>query len=194
MIKESVKAHGKHQLEIKQKVLFDRHAKEIRYRIDTWFFLPSALQINPDFYTTGDFRRSLKNYVRLRPPTEKLAHLSEAGGAIEILAAWLAAHRDDPALTLDDYENTLKRYALIYKRALRLAVKLIEKNPQKKNTETVSATLAAIRAALTAYRALAPLAAPTEARLSSAAFHYCDEYITLMTVQYLRRLAAPAET
>ena len=193
MIKESVKAHGKHQLEIKQKVLFDRHAKEIRYRIDTWFFLPSALQINPDFYTTGDFRRSLKNYVRLRPPTEKIAHLSEAGGAIEILAAWLAAHRDDPTLTLDDYENTLKRYALTYKRALRLAVKLIEKNPQKKNTETVSATLAAIRAALTAYRALAPLAAPIEARLSSAAFHYCDEYITLMTVQYLRRLAAPAD-
>ena len=193
MIKESVKAHGKHQLEIKQKVLFDRHAKEIRYRIDTWFFLPSALQINPDFYTTGDFRRSLKNYVRLRPPTEKIAHLSDAGGAIEILAAWLAAHRDDPTLTLDDYENTLKRYALTYKRALRLAVKLIEKNPQKKNAETVSATLAAIRAALTAYRALAPLSAPIEARLSSAAFHYCDEYITLMTVQYLRRLAAPAD-
>ena len=100
MIKESVKAHGKHQLEIKQKVLFDRHAKEIRYRIDTWFFLPSALQINPDFYATSDFRRSLKNYVRLRPPTEKIAHLSEAGGALEILAAWLAAHRDDPTLTI----------------------------------------------------------------------------------------------
>jgi len=66
MIKESVKAHGKHQLEIKQKVLFDRHAKEIRYRIDTWFFLPSALQINPDFYTTGDFRESKVNQLMVQ--------------------------------------------------------------------------------------------------------------------------------
>ncbi|WP_298644414.1 hypothetical protein [uncultured Cardiobacterium sp.] len=193
MIKESVKAHGKHQLEIKQKVLFDRHAKEIRYRIDTWFFLPSALQINPDFYATSDFRRSLKNYVRLRPPTEKIAHLSEAGGALDTLAAWLTTAQRDPALTLDDYENTLKRYALTYKRALRLAVKLIEKNPQKRNETTVRATLAAIRAALAAYRALAAQTAPLETALHSAAFRYCDEYLTLMTVYYLRRLAAPAD-
>ena len=47
MIKESVKVHGRYQLEIKQKVSFDRRAHEVRYRIETWFFLPAALQVNP---------------------------------------------------------------------------------------------------------------------------------------------------
>ena len=35
MIKESVKVHGQYQLEIKQKVSFDRRAHEVRYRIET---------------------------------------------------------------------------------------------------------------------------------------------------------------
>ena len=42
MIKESVKAHGRFQLELKQKVSFDRRAHDIRSLIETWFFLPAA--------------------------------------------------------------------------------------------------------------------------------------------------------
>ncbi|MEX6223865.1 hypothetical protein AB6F55_02955 [Providencia hangzhouensis] len=48
MIRESLKIHGK-QFEIKQKVLFPRKSKEIRYQVETFFFLPSSLQVNPDY-------------------------------------------------------------------------------------------------------------------------------------------------
>ena len=98
MIKESVKVHGQYQLEIKQKVSFDRRAHEVRYRIETWFFLPAALQVNPDFYSPKYFQQSLKNYVRLRPPTRKLSQLLEPDEMLAELAAFLATTPDKQGL------------------------------------------------------------------------------------------------
>ena len=161
MIKESVKVHGQYQLEIKQKVSFDRRAHEVRYRIETWFFLPAALQVNPDFYSPKYFQQSLKNYVRLRPPTRKLSQLLEPDEMLAELAAFLATKPDKEGL--EPYENTLKRYALTYKRALRLAVKWMERNAQKRSADAITELLAEIHDVLAAYRALSPLAAAHEA-------------------------------
>jgi len=159
MIKESVKVHGQYQLEIKQKVSFDRRAHEVRYRIETWFFLPAALQVNPDFYSPKYFQQSLKNYVRLRPPTRKLSQLLEPDEMLAELAAFLATTPDKQGL--EPYENTLKRYALTYKRALRLAVKWMERNAQKRSADAITELLAEIHDVLAAYRALSPLASVT---------------------------------
>ena len=186
MIKESVKVHGQYQLEIKQKVSVDRRAHEVRYRIETWFFLPAALQVNPDFYSPKYFQQSLKNYVRLRPPTRKLSQLLEPDEMLAELAAFLAATPDKEGL--EPYENALKRYALTYKRALRLAVKWMERNAQKRSADAITELLAEIHDVLAAYRALSPLAAAHEAVLASQAFGYCDEFISLVTLHYLRRL------
>ena len=62
MIKESLKIHGHRQFEIKQKVSFDHAtAKDIKYHVETYFFLPAALQINPQSYSTKEFQQSIKN-------------------------------------------------------------------------------------------------------------------------------------
>ena len=142
MIKESVKAHGRFQLEIKQKVSFDRRAHDIRYRIETWFFLPAALQVSPDTYSPKTFQQNLKNYIRLRPPTRKLAQLLEPEEMLAELAAFLADKPDKNEV--ERYENVLKRYALTYKRALRLAIKWLERNLKKRDAAAISELLAEI--------------------------------------------------
>ena len=157
MIKESVKAHGRFQLEIKQKVSFDRRAHDIRYRIETWFFLPAALQVSPDTYSPKTFQQNLKNYIRLRPPTRKLAQLLEPEEMLAELAAFLADKPDKNEV--ERYENVLKRYALTYKRALRLAIKWLERDPKKRDAAAIGELLAEIHDVLTAWRALETLAA-----------------------------------
>ena len=179
MIKESVKAHGRFQLEIKQKVSFDRRAHDIRYRIETWFFLPAALQVSPDTYSPKTFQQNLKNYIRLRPPTRKLAQLLEPEEMLAELAAFLADKPDKNEV--ERYENVLKRYALTYKRALRLAIKWLERDPKKRDAAAIGELLAEIHDVSTAWRALETLAAAHEAVFASQAYAYCDEYISLTT-------------
>lgn len=188
MIKESLKVHGKRQFEIKQKVLFPRKAKEIRYQVETFFFLPSSLQINPDLYTASSFQRSLKNYIRLRPPTIKLSSLPAKDGALDIFRQWMEQLNPQEPPSLDEYENRLKRYALTYKRTIRLNVKMVNQNLQRQTPEYIASLLADIELCLTRYRALAAQAKEIEEVIHSNAFSYCDEFMSYYTMNYLHML------
>lgn len=186
MIEESLKIHGKHQFEVKQKVLFDRNERVIRYQIDTYFFLPVALQINRDNYSTKSFWRSLKNYMRLRPPNCQLAQLAD-GDALHALRAQLAMLAEQPVIPVAQYENLLKRHVLTCARALRLHSKRI-RHQQHDDGDAVATTMASLAAALAAYRELRPYSARIEAKIASQAFAYCDEYLSLITSYTLRKL------
>ncbi|MBS7814027.1 hypothetical protein J7560_01135 [Wohlfahrtiimonas chitiniclastica] len=188
MIKESLKIHGHKQFEIKQRVSFD-HAKtkDIKYHVETYFFLPAALQINPQSYSAEEFRRSFKNYVRLSPATHKLKSFYKVGGVVESLKADLEAWQTE-TVDLSDYENALKRIALTYKRSLRLSVKGLLQGPNQKSEESTQQLLTDIEASIAAYRALQPLCAAIEEKIVSKAFEYCDEYISWVTTYYLRKL------
>ncbi|MEQ4707639.1 hypothetical protein [Providencia huaxiensis] len=190
MIKESLKIHGKKQFEIKQKVLFPRKSKEIRYQVDTFFFLPSSLQINPDLYTASNLQRSLKNYIRLRPPTVKLSSLTDENGALNELKQWLQQYNPQNLPSLDEYENRLKRYALTFKRTIRLNIKMVSQTPQRQTPEYLTEFMANIAKCFCAYRELAIPSAKIEEAIHSNAFSYCDEFMTYYTMNYLRDLLA----
>lgn len=188
MIKESLKIHGHHQFEIKQRVSFD-HAKtkDIKYQVETYFFLPVALQINPQSYSTKEFQKSLKNYVRLSPATHKLKFFYKKKGLLEKLSSelkeWLISVPE-----VDNYENALKRAALTYKRSLRLAIKSLLKAPNQKTEENVLQLLMDIEKTIKAYRDLGVICRAIESKISSKTFEYCDEYISWVTTFYLRKL------
>lgn len=193
MIKESLKIHGHRQFEIKQKVSFDHaKAKEIKYNVETYFFLPAALQINPQSYSTQEFQKSLKNYVRLSPATHKLRALYKDGGLLDSLARHIKIYAEH-GVELDVYENELKRFALTYKRSLRLAVKGFLKAPLQKTDENVAMFLNDIAQTVTAYRALVDDCHIIETSIPSKAFEYCDEYISWVTTFYLRKLITERE-
>ncbi|MDR2241272.1 MAG: hypothetical protein LBE28_00710 [Providencia alcalifaciens] len=188
MIKESLKIHGKKQFEIKQQVFFPRKSKEIRYQVETFFFLPASMQVNPDLYTPSNLQRSLKNYIRLRAPTVQLSSIPAVGGLVDELKSWL--ERLDPELppTLDEYENHLKRFALTFKRSVRLTLKMVAQNSQRQTEEYITGVLADIEHGLKRYRELSAYAAPIEKVIKSNAFAYCDEFMSHYTLFYLQDL------
>lgn len=188
MIKESLKIHGKKQFEIKQQVFFPRKSKEIRYQVETFFFLPASMQVNPDLYTPSNLQRSLKNYIRLRAPTVQLSSIPAEGGLVDELKSWL--ERLDPELppTLDEYENHLKRFALTFKRSVRLTLKMVAQNSQRQTEEYITGMLADIGHGLKRYRELSAYATPIESIIQSNAFAYCDEFMSHYTLFYLQDL------
>ncbi|HGN0869901.1 TPA: hypothetical protein ACKROV_003172 [Providencia alcalifaciens] len=188
MIKESLKIHGKKQFEIKQQVFFPRKSKEIRYQVETFFFLPASMQVNPDLYTPSNLQRSLKNYIRLRAPTVQLSSIPAESGLVDELKSWL--ERLDPELppTLDEYENHLKRFALTFKRSVRLTLKMVAQNSQRQTEEYITGMLADIEHGLKRYRELSAYAAPIEKVIQSNAFAYCDEFMSHYTLFYLQDL------
>ena len=188
MIKESLKIHGKKQFEIKQQVFFPRKSKEIRYQVETFFFLPASMQVNPDLYTASNLQRSLKNYIRLRAPTVQLSSIPAENGLVDELKSWL--ERLDPELppTLDEYENHLKRFALTFKRSVRLTLKMVAQNAQRQTEEYITGLLADIEHGLKRYRELSTYTAPIENIIHSNAFAYCDEFMSHYTLFYLHDL------
>lgn len=188
MIKESLKIHGKRQIEIKQKVSFAKQeGNEVRYLVETYFFLPTALQVNRFTYSSNKFQRSLKHYVRLRPPTQTLHNLAQEKGSFAKLKETLVQFNEEIPLTHDEYENTLKLFALTYKRALRMAVRAANRK-KTPSLELVVQYVGDVQSCLSHYRSLAKMVKPLEKELKSHAFAYCDEYLSVMTTYYLRSL------
>lgn len=188
MIKESLKVHGKRQIEVKQRVSFTKQDdKAVRYLVETYFFLPTALQVNRFTYTSEKFQRSLKHYVRLRPPTQTLHNLAQEKGSFAKLKETLHQFNEQIPLTHDEYENTLKLFALTYKRALRMAVRAANRK-KTPSLDLVVQYVGDVQSCLNHYRALADMVKPLEEELKSHAFAYCDEYISVMTTYYLRNL------
>lgn len=186
MIRETLKASGKKTIEIKQRILFPHAARQIQYSVDTWFFFPTNLLINRWNYSPAAFQQSLKNYIRLRPPTASLRKLALKDDAINAVEQALQAtvNSIDPEVA-KHYERELKLFCLVYKRALRLAVKRVQRltDAEEREAEVVifAKTVAAI---LERYRALATSAKQADARLASPAYSYCDEYLAIVTTQY----------
>lgn len=122
MIKESVKAYGKKQFEVKQKVSFSPAQKKINYYIETYFFLPPDLQINSNTYPPEQFQRSMKNYVRLRQPVNP-DFLTDPTVLITLKEKLQQLESQLDNVTVDGYESHMKLFALMYKRALRFSIK-----------------------------------------------------------------------
>ena len=45
MLIDAIKQHGKKQIEVKQKIRITDKTKKLKYRVDTFFIFPGALQI-----------------------------------------------------------------------------------------------------------------------------------------------------
>jgi hypothetical protein len=70
-----VRSHGSYQVEIKIDYELSS-ARETRYTVNTYMFVPHTLGINAHTYSNDDFYRDVQNYVRLRTPIFRLDELS----------------------------------------------------------------------------------------------------------------------
>lgn len=189
MIKESIKIHGNRQFEVKQKVSFPKNKNEVKYSVDTYFFLPSALQINSNTYDKTEFQRNLKGYVRMRAPNESLKNMLEPNGRLTKLRAFIEQHSENTDLATEaEYEDSLKQFALSYKRALRKTVLKITRHSQVQSQKEISELLERMSSVLKAYRALSSIVIPYENKMGSMTYRYCDEYLSIVSSYYLKTL------
>ncbi len=79
-VRESVRVNSPHQIEFKERVAFPESADSVRYETETYIFLPPALQVTPEHFTSATLLRSLKNYIRLRAPKLPLTAFEDNAG------------------------------------------------------------------------------------------------------------------
>ena len=172
-IKESLRLHSRHQIEIKQEIRPDASRKASRYRVETFFFIPAALLINAQTFSTRNFVQRLKNYVRVRLPVRGLSDFMTGG------AAFIRLER---ALTYqDDAVGEIKRSVLDFKRSIEHEVKAILKAGDERAVEPFLIQKAQAQGALRARLA----AAPPPARQAAEA---ADEFASVTASRYVKLL------
>ena len=65
MLIDAIKQHGKKQIEVKQKIRIRDKTKKLKYRVDTFFIFPGALQITENNFKKEEFKHNLKCYLSL---------------------------------------------------------------------------------------------------------------------------------
>lgn len=198
MIKETLKAHGDRRLEIKRRISFPKTGKDLKYHVETWYFLPTNLQVNRWTFPPQTFPQYLKNYIRLRPPTASIADLLLPEGALESVGRELdllvQSTMPNPEKA-EHYEKALKLFCLVYKRSLRLAIKDAlrpNRSPQEK-LEKACSYMEVIKEILKRYRGLSEKNQIISSQLRSPAYLYCDEYLSIITTHYCFKLLTALE-
>ena len=185
-VKESVKLHSAEQLEIKQEIGIDPKLSKSRYRVESYFFFPAALNITPETCSNADFRRPLKNYVRIRLPRPPLEVFQSGGRERVRLAALLA----DPQASPEERSAALKRYALLLKGSLKRAVSRLLSQKGAERREGVVRLVDELRRTLDGTLPVLAAAArdpnPQVAMTAAAA----DEYLAVVMEYHAKRLVS----
>ena len=107
MLIDAIKQHGKKQIEVKQKIRITDKTKKLKYRVDTFFIFPGALQITENNFNKEEFKHNLKCYLSLSEQSPSL------DGLIKELT--------DPRSSLsseEELDDFFRRFCLKYKTAL----------------------------------------------------------------------------
>lgn len=135
MIEESVKVHDKFSIEMKLGFNVNQKQKISDFAINTWFFIPNSLDINPLTYEKKDFYRDLKSNIRLITPIFKLGDIASGPdtpllkleNSIRSLSAQPSRHH------AAEYEYHIKMFLTILKSSLRDEVARIGSNNSKED-------------------------------------------------------------
>lgn len=74
ILDSKISLHDKHRFEIKLDVELAPRRKNV-YRVETYFFVPRALNIGPNTYSKRDFYNSSQKYIRFKTPQITLGKL-----------------------------------------------------------------------------------------------------------------------
>jgi len=126
-----IKKHDRFQFEVKLRYDLGRRQKKDRYKVETYFFLPSNLDISESTYTKKQFYRDLLLYIRFKTPEFSLQSLTDPGNSespLNRLSAKIENFQLDPSkdnLKSLDYE--IRLFGCVLKSSLRDHRGLIKK-------------------------------------------------------------------
>jgi len=206
LLDSKITPHDKHRFEIKLDIKLAPRHKNV-YRVETYFFVPRALNISPNTYTKRDFYNSAQKYIRFKTPQMSLDKLADAANELSPLcvinrrlAALLAGEKSKKAV--DELFDEIKLLAAVARGAARDFVRYLlgeleqlRRTPADTGTRLVTAQengtefIAGVKSLIASVRTLrGHIGNPVIPPKVRDAFHFCDEYLSLMIEDHLTAL------
>ena len=175
MLIDAIKQHGKKQIEVKQKIRITDKTKKLKYRVDTFFIFPSALQITENNFKKEEFKHNLKCYLSLSEQSPSLSGLRN-----ELLELRLSPGQEEES---DDF---YRRFCLKYKTALQESSRSLMEN-QELSVEETEAFLQTVNKLLEEFRKIKSSQENSDHLVQL--LDKLDEYLTVVTAFCLRDLS-----
>ena len=84
MLDAKITLHDRHRFEMKLDVDLIPGKKNV-YRVETYFFIPRAMNVNPETYTKSVFYNSFQKYIRFKTPQMSLDKIADETVAVSPL-------------------------------------------------------------------------------------------------------------
>ena len=174
MLIDAIKQHGKKQIEVKQKIRITDKTKKLKYRVDTFFIFPGALQITENNFKKEEFKHNLKCYLSLSEQSPSLSGLRN-----ELSELRLSPGQEEES---DDF---YRRFCLKYKTALQESSRSLMEN-QELSVEETEAFLQTVNKLLEEFRKIKSSQENSDHLVQL--LDKLDEYLTVVTAFCLRDL------
>ena len=175
MLIDAIKQHGKKQIEVKQKIRITDKTKKLKYRVDTFFIFPGALQITENNFKKEEFKHNLKCYLSLSEQSPSLSGLRN-----ELSELKLSPGQEEES---DDF---YRRFCLKYKTALQESSRSLMEN-QELSVEETEAFLQTVNKLLEEFRKIKSSQENSDHLVQL--LDKLDEYLTVVTAFCLRDLS-----
>lgn len=175
MLIDAIKQHGKKQIEVKQKIRITDKTKKLKYRVDTFFIFPGALQITENNFKKEEFKHNLKCYLSLSEQSPSLSGLRN-----ELSELRLSPGQEEES---DDF---YRRFCLKYKTALQESSRSLMEN-QELSVEETEAFLQTVNKILKEFRKIKSSQENSDHLVQL--LDKLDEYLTVVTAFCLRDLS-----
>ncbi len=131
MIDENIKIHDRFTVEMKMG--FSSKGKA-RFNVNTWFFVPSSLDINRQTYTKGDFYKDIKSNIRLITPVFLLNEIANDSDSpiASIKKSLEDLQSKGNASSLKELQYQFKMFSSILKSSMRENIRVIKKIKDEK--------------------------------------------------------------
>ena len=175
MLIDAIKQHGKKQIEVKQKIRITDKTKKLKYRVDTFFIFPGALQITENNFKKEEFKHNLKCYLSLSEQSPSLSGLRN-----ELSELRLSPGQEEES---DDF---YRRFCVKYKTALQESSRSLMEN-QELSVEETEAFLQTVNKLLEEFRKIKSSQENSDHLVQL--LDKLDEYLTVVTAFCLRDLS-----
>ena len=175
MLIDAIKQHGKKQIEVKQKIRITDKTKKLKYRVDTFFIFPGALQITENNFKKEEFKHNLKCYLSLSEQSPSLSGLRN-----ELSELRLSPGQEEES---DDF---YRRFCPKYKTALQESSRSLMEN-QELSVEETEAFLQTVNKLLEEFRKIKSSQENSDHLVQL--LDKLDEYLTVVTAFCLRDLS-----
>lgn len=200
ILDSKITLHDRHRFEIKLDVELPPSSKSV-YEVESYFFVPRALNISPQTYTKEDFYNSNQRYIRFKTPTISMAKLCDPAlevsplNKIKAALSKILSGARDPELVASAYDE-IKLLGCILRGEIRDYVKVFMAGLDARASQPGTLSAQGLKDFLGDLKVLiarlgelrtSMLAPSVPAKLRDA-FAYLEEYFSLIVEEYLTGL------